>query len=62
MATIEPIPSEEKRPLCCDCGGWDVEWMYQCHTHKVEYCRGCSCPYCEEDDLNDGDCWEQDDE
>jgi hypothetical protein len=36
--------------ICADCGGYDIEWMYRCHTHKgVEYCRGCSCPYCDEE-------------
>lgn len=42
-------------PMCADCGGWDVEWMYQCKVHKgVEYCRGCDCPYCLED-MDDDD-------
>jgi hypothetical protein len=37
-------------PMCADCGGWDIEWMYACQTHKgVEYCRGCECPYCLEE-------------
>lgn len=35
---------------CADCGGFDIEWMYKCHKHGAEYCRGCSCPYCVEDD------------
>lgn len=34
---------------CADCGGFDIEWMYRCPTHKgVEYCRGCDCPFCAE--------------
>src|SRR5690606_23076788 len=40
---------------CADCGGYDVEWMYKCHKHDVEYCRGCSCPYCDEDFLDSCD-------
>lgn len=40
-------------PLCADCGGFDVEWMYKCHTHNVEYCRGCSCPWCDEEAFDD---------
>lgn len=56
-------PTSEKQFNCADCGGWDVEWMYKCHTHGVEYCRGCSCPYCDEDELDDDyECWEPDDE
>lgn len=39
--------------VCADCGGFDIEWMYRCHKHKVEFCRGCSCPYCAEDDMCD---------
>jgi hypothetical protein len=55
--------ASEKQFNCADCGGWDVEWMYKCHTHGVEYCRGCSCPYCAEDGLDDDyECWEPDDE
>jgi hypothetical protein len=39
-----------KEQVCSDCGGWDIEWMYQCQTHKhVQFCRGCECPYCAED-------------
>lgn len=40
---------------CADCGGFDIEWMYLCHKHKVEHCRGCSCPYCDEEALDDDD-------
>lgn len=36
--------------MCADCGGWDIEWMRKCHKHGLEYCRGCSCPSCDEDD------------
>jgi hypothetical protein len=42
-----------KDALCADCAGFDIEWMYMCHTHKVEFCRGCACPYCAEDDYDD---------
>jgi len=36
---------------CADCGGFDVEWMHICPVHKgVEFCRGCECPYCDEDE------------
>ena len=41
---------------CSDCGGFDVEWMCECKTHKgVEYCRGCECPLCADDydDIDD---------
>lgn len=42
-----------KDPMCADCGGWDIEWMYQCSKHKVEYCRGCCCPECADDEANE---------
>ena len=38
---------------CAECGGFDIEWMYRCQTHKVDYCRGCACPYCAEDEADD---------
>jgi len=40
---------------CADCGGYDLEWMYQCHKHLgVWFCRGCECPFCaDEDDVYD---------
>ena len=38
---------------CADCGGFDVEWMRYCSTHNVEYCRGCECPWCAEEALDD---------
>lgn len=34
---------------CADCGGIDIEWMYKCQKHGLEYCRGCSCPECDEE-------------
>ena len=34
---------------CADCGGYDLEWMYRCEKHDTEWCRGCSCPDCDED-------------
>ena len=40
-------------PMCVDCGGWDIEWMYKCHRHGLEYCRGCSCPECDEEELDE---------
>ena len=38
---------------CADCGGWDVEWMYRCQKHGLEYCRGCSCPECDGEQYDD---------
>jgi hypothetical protein len=40
---------------CDDCAGFDYEWMKSCVKHGTEFCRGCSCPICEEEDYNDGD-------
>jgi hypothetical protein len=34
---------------CDSCGGFDIEWMYRCHKHGTEYCRGCSCTVCDEE-------------
>jgi hypothetical protein len=45
--------TSERQSMCSDCGGYDIEWMYKCHTHGVEYCRGCECPYCAEEDYDD---------
>lgn len=43
-------------PICCDCAGWDVEWMYQCKKHpSFWYCRGCECTACHEEDDEDYD-------
>lgn len=39
--------------ICADCGGYDIEWMRLCHKHKTEYCRGCACPYCAEEEYDD---------
>lgn len=48
---------DNKDVNCADCGGFDVEWMSSCPIHKgVETCRGCECPYCEDD----WDCWVND--
>ena len=41
--------------LCNDCGGWDSERMSHCSDHGADYCRGCSCPECEEDKTEDCD-------
>ena len=39
---------------CADCGGFDIEWMRTCHKHKgIQFCRGCSCPYCDEEALDE---------
>lgn len=38
---------------CADCGSFDVEWMYKCHKHGLQYCRGCSCPECDEEELDE---------
>ena len=36
--------------MCADCGGFDVEWMRTCSKHReIIFCRGCSCPLCEEE-------------
>lgn len=43
------LSTEKKLPLCADCGGFDVEWMYRCQKHGHQYCRGCSCPACDEE-------------
>lgn len=40
-------------PLCADCGGFDIEWMRRCSKHGLEYCRGCSCPSCDEEAWDD---------
>lgn len=41
---------------CADCGGFDIEWMYSCKEHKgVKYCRGCSCPLCDEEEAREYD-------
>ena len=40
---------------CADCGGFDVEWMRFCSTHRVEFCRGCECPWCAEEDDDEFD-------
>jgi hypothetical protein len=49
--TTEQLPKEK---LCADCGSWDIEWMYRCQKHKgVQYCRGCSCPYCDDESWDD---------
>ena len=43
---------------CADCGGFDVEWMHECKTHKgVQFCRGCDCPYCEDEKEDDRECY-----
>lgn len=42
-----------KDPICADCAGYDYEWMHQCQKHKCEFCRGCECPYCAEEAMND---------
>lgn len=47
---------------CADCAGYDIEWMYRCGKHNLEYCRGCSCPECAEDsydETDDGNEWDE---
>lgn len=45
-----------KSDNCWDCGGFDFEWMHKCYKHEgVEYCSGCECPYCAEDDVDSED-------
>lgn len=55
------------KSFCANCYGFDLEWMHQCPAHRVQYCRGCSCPYCEEEadeyddwfaDQFDGEDWD----
>lgn len=41
--------------VCDDCAGWDIEWMYHCSLHGTDHCRGCCCPECAEDSLEDYD-------
>ena len=43
---------------CVDCGGFDIEWMYKCFVHNVYYCPGCSCSFCDEDELDEYDYYE----
>jgi hypothetical protein len=43
----------EKLPTCADCGGFHVEWMYRCHKHGTDYCKGCSCPVCEDESFDE---------
>jgi hypothetical protein len=38
---------------CDACGGFDIEWMYRCDKHRTEYCRGCSCTVCDEEQWDD---------
>ena len=43
---------------CADCAGFDVEWMHRCERHDVEFCRGCECPYCDEErDCGEDEGW-----
>lgn len=52
-----------KDQSCCDCGGFDIEWMYRCHKHGTEYCRGCECSVCADEAYDDdGDGCEDDQE
>lgn len=44
-----------KDAYCDDCGGYDLEWMHECSRHKTEFCRGCSCPDCEEEKSGNDD-------
>ena len=40
-------------PICADCAGYDYEWMKTCKKHGCETCRGCSCPWCDEESFHD---------
>lgn len=42
--------------MCADCGGFDIEWMYRCYKHGTEYCRGCECPCCAEENEDEDFC------
>ena len=42
-----------KDEICDDCAGFDFEWMHQCNKHKTKFCRGCSCPDCNEADADE---------
>lgn len=44
---------QPKDMICCDCAGFDVEWMYRCDKHGTWRCRGCDCTYCIEDEMDD---------
>ena len=39
--------------ICDDCAGFDLEWMHRCDKHGTQFCRGCSCPGCDEEALDD---------
>ncbi|MCP5245708.1 MAG: hypothetical protein H6937_07095 [Burkholderiales bacterium] len=39
--------------VCADCGGYDIEWMYTCRKHNLQYCRGCDCPYCADEEMEE---------
>lgn len=40
-------------PICDDCAGFDYEWMYSCKKHGTQFCRGCACPECAEEEWDD---------
>lgn len=43
-----------KETMCAYCGGIDFEWMHRCGKHPgIEFCRGCYCPECIEDELDE---------
>lgn len=51
-ASNNSLTSNQK--LCADCAGFDIEWMRQCPKHKgIEFCRGCSCPHCDDEAWDD---------
>lgn len=61
---LHPLPRTELMDMserCADCGGFDLEWMYRCEKHGAEYCRGCECPACFDDEDEDY-CYSPDDE
>lgn len=49
----EILSAEQKPDICADCAGFDMEWMRRCDKHKTQFCRGCSCPACEDEAWDD---------
>ena len=47
------MSSLSKDQICDACGGHDFEWMHECRRHNTEFCRGCSCPECDEESKED---------
>lgn len=47
------MSAHNEYPMCADCAGWDIEWMRRCDKHRTEFCRGCACPFCEDEAWDD---------